>query len=182
MKIKLVEAHYHIVVPFMMPEAEYSAFEEYLRSLCTEVIIEEWGTHYHITLKHDDAEAIMSEVYTYLNAGPYRMCFNAETIAAIDGSIIKWEKIVSGEHKDHGSEDCPLCQMFNPNLPNTPASMRPTGCYGCPIYKDTSFSFCSATPYQEFKNFEQSETYGPPAAQKMLNYLKTLKGKCHVSS
>jgi hypothetical protein len=59
-----------------------------------------------------------------------------ETLAALKGSIAKWEGIVAGTAADQGERNCPLCQQFP----------SPT-CNGCPVKERTGRSNCSGTPY-----------------------------------
>jgi len=43
---------------------------------------------------------------------PETVPMDAETMAALKGSIAKWEAIVAGAGKDFGASNCPLCRKF----------------------------------------------------------------------
>jgi hypothetical protein len=58
------------------------------------------------------------------------------TLAALKGSVTKWERICNGIGCDHGGEDCPLCQEI--------------GCRDCPIAQYTGNEQCRNTPYEEW--------------------------------
>lgn len=66
---------------------------------------------------------------------------NAETLKALHGSIEKWERIASGEGVDDGTQNCPLCQLFN-----APVG-RNLNCAGCPVLAKTGVAKCDDTPY-----------------------------------
>lgn len=59
------------------------------------------------------------------------------TLAALQGSIAKWEKIVAGTGADMRDENCPLCALFN------------TGedCLGCPVAEKVGRNWGTGTPY-----------------------------------
>ncbi len=66
---------------------------------------------------------------------------DADTLAALRGSIAKWEGIINGTEVDKGVINCPLCQMF----------VMPTDyCEGCPVYAVTSRQGCRKTPYDHW--------------------------------
>jgi len=65
------------------------------------------------------------------------------TRTALEGSIAKWQAIVDGNGEDRGARNCPLCQAF---LTNADGSL----CTGCPVYKVTGRTSCSASPYAEW--------------------------------
>lgn len=58
------------------------------------------------------------------------------TLAALRGSIAKWEAIVDGTGEDQGTNNCPLCHEFYNN-----------GCVGCPVSAATGKPRCDGTPY-----------------------------------
>jgi hypothetical protein len=113
-------------------------------------------------------------------------------LAAIKGSVEKWEGIVNLRGIDHGEEDCPLCIEFR----------EESSCDGCPIKIKTGTSLCFETPYEEWRNTSDrlkteklhivgfnSQVMGPKslqAAQKELQFLKDLYiewlEKAHVES
>ena len=68
---------------------------------------------------------------------------NKKTLAALKGSILKWEKIVDGSGIDMGCDNCPLCQRFRGELNNAPAD----DCAGCPVAA-AGFPACVGSPYQ----------------------------------
>lgn len=65
---------------------------------------------------------------------------DGEVLNAIDGSIEKWEKIVSRDGANYANVNCPLCQLFE----------KGGGCYACPVNKDGKHYDCNNTPYKEF--------------------------------
>jgi len=92
---------------------------------------------------------------------------------AIEGSIAKWRKIVAGEERDRGINDCPLCEMYDVN------------CSECPIGVKTGAKYCEGTPYiqwlehQEVKTCECSRLMAScpackRAAEAMLRWLEGL--------
>lgn len=72
---------------------------------------------------------------------------DAKTLEALQGSIAKWESIVSGKGKDDGGDNCPLCQLFN-NDDVDPDSDRI--CVGCPVAEKTDSVGCADTPYEKW--------------------------------
>ena len=71
--------------------------------------------------------------------GMIKMATYEETKEALEGSIRKWELIVSGEGTDNGVYDCPLCKLF------------PYCGDGCPVEYDG---------YGGCRNYEFEEWYG----------------------
>lgn len=63
---------------------------------------------------------------------------DAETLAALKGSIKKWEEIVCHDGVDDGTANCPLCQKFRIGYAR---------CLQCPVYKCMGISGCRGTPY-----------------------------------
>jgi hypothetical protein len=105
---------------------------------------------------------------------------------ALDGSIAKWQGIVSAfveadgtdeapDYTEDGLKDCPLCIEFNRpsrarrNDPDDPQ------CKGCPIFADTSVNRCDGTPYDEWRCDETQAN-----AETMLGYLEDLKSRAEV--
>ena len=87
---------------------------------------------------------------------------------ALEGSIAKWQRIVEGTGRDHGAQNCPLCQLFyykfNP-------------CIGCPVMDRTGQSMCLGSPYAEwvFARHAHSDNHVKTAiARKELAFLKGL--------
>jgi hypothetical protein len=64
------------------------------------------------------------------------------TIAAIKGSILHWERILLGrEDEIMGPQSCPLCQTFRHRVDGLMT------CGRCPVKMATGRSFCEGTPY-----------------------------------
>ena len=64
---------------------------------------------------------------------------NEKTKEALELSIAKWVAIVKGVGKDHGSNNCALCDLYIKN-----------NCFGCPVEIRTGTMFCSKTPYDDW--------------------------------
>ena len=83
-----------------------------------------------------------------------------KTLEALKGSIEKWKEILSGEGHDNGTENCPLCKLFNK------MSSHEDCCKGCPISKSVENLGCNSTPYdkwmihQEECHFEENDYNG----------------------
>lgn len=102
---------------------------------------------------------------------------NKTTLAALRGSIKKWEKIVKGTEVDVGHDNCPLCRLFLRNW---------GGCRDCPVGKNTGRSFCGGSPYVEWADLggdydDPALTLKSPAhmaaAKRELRFLKSLLPK-----
>lgn len=98
-------------------------------------------------------------------------------LEAIDGSIVKWEKIVSGEVSDCGTKNCPLCRMFYIQV-----------CVGCPVASRAGASLCRKTPYADWDyhnsvvlkrnlpyRVEKDDLKGRVLAAKELRFLKSVR-------
>jgi hypothetical protein len=59
------------------------------------------------------------------------------TTQAIAASIAKWREIEAGDREDHGTKDCPLCDLFLKG-----------GCVGCPVMMRTGKPGCDGAPYE----------------------------------
>ena len=71
---------------------------------------------------------------------------DVETLAALEGSIEKWERIVAGTGHDGGTTNCPLCQRF----------LMSTGtCAGCPVSQKTKSLGCFESPYARWVEFRK---------------------------
>ena len=57
----------------------------------------------------------------------------AETDAALEGSICKWETIVDGRGEDLCGDNCPLCQIF---------ARKNGSCKDCPVAKASGNDDC----------------------------------------
>jgi len=64
---------------------------------------------------------------------------NDETKAALEGAIQKWKQIVAGTGLDHGTADCPLCELFVNNW-----------CCGCPV-NSAGYGHCQGSPYSAWR-------------------------------
>lgn len=90
---------------------------------------------------------------------------DSKTLAALKGSIKKWEGIVAGKISDEGQDNCPLCQMFFKGR-----------CHGCPV------GDCNESPYYDW--FYATLKIDPPffantpelhrLAQAELDFLRSL--------
>lgn len=99
-----------------------------------------------------------------------------KTLAALRGSIAKWQAIANGTGDDLGTANCPLCQMFNNS--STQDEEDFDTCVGCPVMERTGQDECGSTPYWDYyqagaqmgKNSERALS----AAQAELNFLISL--------
>jgi len=110
---------------------------------------------------------------------------NKETLAALNGSIRKWKKIVEGTEVDRGTDNCPLCQMFHRRRI---AFQRDSACDGCPVKNKSGEMYCESTPYIEWGNHHAIK-HGSAStiikncptckelAQKELDFLRSLLPK-----
>lgn len=94
-----------------------------------------------------------------------------KTLAALRGSIKKWDLISKGKGRDLGTGNCPLCKLFVHRA-----------CIGCPVFTATKAIYCKYTPYA-FWDKLVSENDDPSraktqqqkaAARSMLEFLKAL--------
>lgn len=95
-----------------------------------------------------------------------------ETLAALKGSIKKWEDIRDGKEADEGPDNCPLCELFFKRR-----------CAGCPIADEVEEPTCHGTPYPLFNHCGNRECEGTKmakcpecieVAQKEVDFLKGL--------
>ena len=94
---------------------------------------------------------------------------------ALEGSIRKWERIVTGEGVDNGWRNCPLCAAFN----------KDEDCRGCPVRKSTGKNLCEGTPYEKWCDAQdewQNQEWGSAITEKqrkaalaMLRFLESLR-------
>jgi hypothetical protein len=106
---------------------------------------------------------------------------DSETLAALDGSIRKWEAIVAGTGIDDGCDNCPLCKVFY----YFSHHKGRTYCDGCPIYLDTGITGCERTPYDAWceewglntilGHNGEINIFAQELAQDMLDYLRSLR-------
>lgn len=82
---------------------------------------------------------------------------NPDTLAALRGSIAKWESIVAGTGADQRADNCALCHRF-PGIDDDDeekyAECAREGEGGavehCPVSLDRGLIDCRGTPYQEW--------------------------------
>lgn len=110
---------------------------------------------------------------------------NAKTLKALKGSIKKWKAIVAGTGEERGTENCPLCWLFN--------SGQDTVCKGCPVYKVTESCFCLDSPFDDWTRhqWDKHHIYNvakvrcktcKDLAQAELDFLKSLLPKIKKES
>lgn len=129
------------------------------------------------------------------------MKISPEAKEALAGSIEKWRTIVHDmrvglQPDENGSDDCPLCQKFNPHV-RVSRSAAPglemhkviwsKGCEGCPIQADTKRMYCAGTPYDKWsEDDDDGITVGQgntlENAEMMLDYLTKLNARCEVET
>ena len=96
------------------------------------------------------------------------------TLAALRGSIAKWEAIVDGTGVDKGSDNCPLCHLF------IDMASIDDECEKCPVMLETGLYSCKGTPYVtqwlQVGDFDISAKtpQQKAAAQAELDFLKSL--------
>jgi len=69
------------------------------------------------------------------------------TLAALDASILHWERNAVAKKPDDascGPDDCALCDVFNDGSFET--------CRGCPVFERTGEALCADTPYVKAHN------------------------------
>lgn len=71
------------------------------------------------------------------------MTMDENTLAALRGSIAKWQAIVDGTGEDLGGDNCALCEEFYEDLYGNP-------CANCPVSQKTGKSDCQDTPFNEW--------------------------------
>lgn len=72
-----------------------------------------------------------------------------KTCEALEGAIKKWKDIINGGI-DHGTKNCPLCQVFNND-----DFGEDLECEGCPVEQYTGQSGCAGTPYSEWSRLHK---------------------------
>ncbi len=102
------------------------------------------------------------------------MSMDERTRTALEGSIEKWELIVSGEGTDQGTLNCPLCELF---WQWSQQSDKP--CEGCPVSARTGLTCCRGTPYPFYREALAAHGERSPqaigAAMAELNFLQNLR-------
>ena len=104
------------------------------------------------------------------------MKLDRKTLAALNGSIRKWEKIVAGTGVDKGWANCPLCKLFIED-----------NCIECPVMEKSGQPFCKNTPHEKWvelfdyyerrKDGRADTTARKTAARKEFAFLKRLLPK-----
>lgn len=99
---------------------------------------------------------------------------DAKTLEALKASIAKWERNAEAKTPAEfkiGEKDCPLCDLFRPNL-----------CDGCPVANSTDEIFCCGTPYNLaatakydwIRGFKSAAHRAHAAARDEVAFLKNL--------
>jgi hypothetical protein len=115
------------------------------------------------------------------------------TLAALQGSIKKWEGIVAGTGKDEGIYNCPLCTVF---LDEGAEEGEQVSCYGCPVSIAVQNTGCEDTPYDEWADHQNIVHAKAPfrfpcfcvcpectrLAQIELDFLKSLLPRTYIST
>ena len=87
---------------------------------------------------------------------------DSRTLAALRGSIAKWQAIVAGTIEDEGRYNCPLCLRFFDDY-----------CHGCPVRIDTDKLGCEGTPYEDY-TASYEPAHQKKAAEAEVAYLISL--------
>jgi hypothetical protein len=90
---------------------------------------------------------------------------DAETLAALKGSIAKWDAIADGTGSDQGVRNCPLCEMF--------CMGEGWDCEECPVAIKTGLPDCAGTPYSNWFDAYQKEFDSAPVHVKGGAYATT---------
>jgi hypothetical protein len=90
------------------------------------------------------------------------------TLAALRGSIGKWEAIVAGTGQDSGCDNCPLCKKFYEGDENR------ANCEGCPVESATGQPYCDGSPYDQFRSSPRGSDARQEAAKVELEFLRGL--------
>lgn len=97
----------------------------------------------------------------------------ALTIAALESSIRKWERIAGGSNESIFGNNCALCDMFYHHEENDES------CGGCPMRAATGLPQCEGSPWGGVRDLQyiRPDTLFQIAAQKELDFLKSLRPK-----
>ena len=99
---------------------------------------------------------------------------DAETLAALKGSIETWERRAKGDYISAGITNCPLCMIFHP-LCRKEDINGAKRCSGCPVMEKTGKPYCKGTPYEYYMNIAYDDTEAKMAAAKLeVEFLKSL--------
>lgn len=117
------------------------------------------------------------------------MTMTPETLAALRGSIAKWEAIVAGTGSDKGSTNCPLCVLFYDVADPDDDEHGLENCSGCPVRIETGDDNCGGSPYKSWSRllrpsirFSEAGAFADTpkkiaAAQAELDFLRGLLPK-----
>jgi hypothetical protein len=72
-----------------------------------------------------------------------------KTLAALEGSIRKWEGIIN-DGKEDTIESCHLCRMYHEEF----TGYEGVTCKGCPVAEKTGRPYCEGSPYEEWSNYD----------------------------
>lgn len=117
---------------------------------------------------------------------------NDELLTALDGSIKKWRRIVARLDHDHGTANCPLCELFYFREIYNDEGQAVASCNGCPVSHDNQDDGCNGSPYADWSHVARTakqkggESYTTfplknlddlcqEVAQKELDYLLDLR-------
>lgn len=74
-----------------------------------------------------------------------------ETLAALQGSIKKWEGVVNGTIQDLGCNNCALCIRFSSGVCQTGEEPEEVDdAETCPVKLHTGLESCAGTPYVQW--------------------------------
>lgn len=100
--------------------------------------------------EQDREESVLAAIVPRRDDGYTR----AQVREALEGSIMKWQRIVAGGTNGCAS-DCALCRLFNPYQKYLPLKESiAQGCLGCPVMARTGQSFCKGSPYERYEELE----------------------------
>ena len=90
---------------------------------------------------------------------------NKKTETALNGSIRKWERIVTSPRSfDKGTDNCPLCHSF-----------LNFDCEGCPVQEKTGAYGCVGSPYIEWAEHHGKIHYSGMSLHRYTGCVKCLE-------
>lgn len=102
-------------------------------------------------------------------------------LAALEGSIQKWERVVATGAFGVGPEGCMLCQLYNHHV--TRKNHRDACSPVCPVRADTGSNFCAGSPYEYYESaWDDYPADCKAAAVAERDYLKMLRYRAVVKS
>lgn len=72
-------------------------------------------------------------------------------VTALEGSVMKWERVVQDGTGGRSAADCPCCQEFRKQRDSITDF-----CSGCPIREKTGKDGCLGTPFKDYCNAKQA--------------------------